>query len=87
MYHEKLKKQKYRKHERIVQFLQSILTMKDSADGDNGQQQFSLQWSTRSFTTLCAMAVKEKDVVLMEFCQEVANKEWRLLVDDCYSLI
>lgn len=83
VYDDKLQKMQYRKHKEIVKFLQSILKM----NGKNSQKKFTLKWNSHSFTNLCEKAVQRKDKVLMQFCSDVANKEWRLLVDDCYTQI
>lgn len=37
------------------------------------------------FVSLCAKAVDAKDAPLLAFCHRVADAEWRLLLDHCYS--
>jgi hypothetical protein len=42
-------------------------------------------WSPRAFLAMCSRAVKADDKTELEFCQNVANAEWRLLFDRCYA--
>ena len=73
---------KYKNNKQITKFLQSILVIKNK-----NNKQFDLQWDPQSFSNLCEKAVKQRDNTLMSYCQDVANKEWRLLIDHCYTFI
>ena len=84
--HGKLKKSDYQKDKDIGKFLQSMLKM-NKQQTQSAEKQFALKWKPRSFSNLCEKAVKQRDVVLMEFCQDIANKEWRFLIEHCFQFV
>ena len=44
-------------------------------------------WDPEMFNALCAQALRDKDVVLIEYCNELHAKEWRILMDKCNSIV
>ena len=84
VYADHSKQPKYQQHKEIAGFLRAILQMQGKASHTH---QFGLKWNPRSFNNLCERALKRKDATLMAFCQDVANEEWRLLLQHSYSFI
>lgn len=42
-------------------------------------------WNPKQFTFLCQRAVAEEDAEVLDFCVEVLNKMWRIMLDHCYE--
>lgn len=45
------------------------------------------QWDPETFSDLCAMALKSQDQELKAYCNDLAAKEWQLLLDHCNQIV
>lgn len=45
------------------------------------------EFNPTKFVSLCSQALSTKDAELLDFCNKVAAKEWRLLFDYCYTRV
>ena len=44
-------------------------------------------WNAGSFVDLCEIAVDNKDALLVNYCEQVINQEWKALLDFCLRFV